>query len=99
MVYHVLWECRNAKEARECSKMVFSAPGGTSLSFLDVMWKLIMHEDVGEEHVAQVAMTAWALWHNRNEVRCGGARKTGRQIFSWASKYLREYRAAILHDR
>ncbi|XP_050290016.1 uncharacterized protein LOC126728194 [Quercus robur] len=98
-VFHVLWECRKAKKARECSKMVFPAPGGSSLSFLDVMWKLLMQEDVGEEHVAQVATTAWALWHNRNEVRCGGASKTGRQIFSWASEYLREYRAAILHDR
>ena len=98
-VYHVLWECQKAKEARECSKMVFPAPGGSSLSFLDVMWKLLMQEDVGEEHVAQVATTAWALWHNRNEVRCGGASKTGRQIFSWAAEYLREYRAAILHDR
>ena len=35
---------------------------------------------------------------NRNEVRCGGARKSGRQIISWASDYLRKYRSAILHD-
>ena len=77
-VYHVLWECRKAKEARECLKMVFSVSGEAFLSFLDVMWKLLMHEDVGEEHVAQVVTMAWALWHNRNEVRCGGARKSGR---------------------
>lgn len=62
------------------------------------MWKLLMHEDVGEDHVAQVVTTAWALWHNRNEVRCSGARKSGQQIFRWASDYLREYRAAVVQD-
>lgn len=69
-----------------------------NLSFQDVMWKLLMHEDVGEEHVAQVVTTARALWHNRNEVRCGRARKSGKQIFKWASDYLREYRSVVSQD-
>lgn len=69
-----------------------------NLSFQDVMWKLLMHEDVGEEHVAQVVTTARALWHNRNEVRCGRVRKSGKQIFKWASDYLREYRSVVSQD-
>ncbi|XP_075642607.1 uncharacterized protein LOC142613938 [Castanea sativa] len=68
------------------------------LSLEDVMWKLLMNEDMGEDHIAQVVTTAWALWHNRKEVRCGGVRKSRQQIFRWASNHLREYRAAIAQD-
>ena len=55
-----------------------------------------MNEDVEEDHVAQAATTTWALWHNRNEVRCGGVRKSGQQIFRWASNHLKEYRVAVV---
>ena len=62
------------------------------------MWKLLMNEDVREDHIAQVVTIAWALWRNRNEVRCGGVRKLGQQIFRWVSDYLREYKAAVVQD-
>lgn len=83
-VYHVLWECQKAKEARECSKLVFSVSDEAILSFLDVMWKPLMHEDVGEEHVAQVVITAWALTVMRygavEQESQGGRSSVGRQI-------------------
>ena len=97
-VGHVLWGCPKVKEAWECSKLVLSGTDEANLSFQDVIWKLLMNEDVGEDHVAQPVTTAWALWHNRNEVRCGGARKSGQQVFRWVSDYLREYRAAVAQD-
>lgn len=97
-VGHVLWGCLKANEAYGCSKLVSSSTDQANLSFQDVMWKLLMNEDVGEDHVAQVVTTAWALWHNRNEVRFGGVRKSGQQIFRWASDHLKEDRAAIAQD-
>lgn len=92
---HVLWGCPKAKEAYECSKLVSSSTDQANLSFQDVMWKLLMNEDVGEDHVTQVVTIAWAQWHIRNEVRFGGGRKLGQQIFRWASDHLKEYRAAM----
>ena len=60
------------------------------------MWELLLNGDAGEDKVAHAVTTAaWALWHNRSEVRYGGVRKSGQQISSWASDYLREYRAAV----
>ena len=76
--------------------MVLSSIDEANLSFQDFMWKLLMNEDVGEDHIAQAATTTWALWHNRNEVRCGGVRKSGQQIFRWASDHLKEYRVAVV---
>lgn len=98
IVGHVLWGCLKAKEAWECSKLVISGTMDVNASFQDVMWKLLMGTNVGDDHVAQAATTAWALWHNRNEVRHGGVRKSGQQVFRLASDYLREYRAAVSHD-
>ena len=37
---------------------------------------------------------AWALWHNRNEVRLGGVRKSGTVLLQWALQYLEEFYAA-----
>ena len=45
--------------------------------------------------MAHAVTTAWALWHNRNEMRYGGVRKSGQQLIRWPSDYLREYRAAV----
>lgn len=94
----MLWGCPKAKEAWERSKLMISGTIDVNASFQDVMWKLLMGTNVGDDHVAQAATTAWALWHNRNEVRHGGVRKSGQQVFRWASDYLREYRATVSHD-
>ena len=95
-VGHVLWSCPKAKEVWECSKLVIGWNGGTNQTFQDLMWELLINGDAGEDKVAYAVTIAWALWHNWNEVRYGGVRKSGQQISSWASDYLREYRAATV---
>ena len=95
---HVLWWCPKAREAWECSKLVLPKVDGAVLSFQDIMWKLLMDEVIGENHVVQTAIVAWALWHNRNEIRCGGVRKSRQVLFKWASNYLMEYRTAVAQN-
>ena len=47
--------------------------------------------------VAMVVTIAWAIWGNRNEVRNGGNKKSGRDIVQWTTRYLEEYYVA--YDR
>ena len=94
-VRHVLWSCPKAKEVWECSKMVAGWNEGANQTFQDLMWVLLSNGDAGEDKVAHVVTTTWAIWHNRNAVRYGGAWKSGKQISRWASDYLKEYRVAV----
>lgn len=57
-----------------------------------------MNEGVGEDQVAQTVTIAWALSHNRNEIRCGGVRKLGQHLSRKVSDYLMEYRAAVAQN-
>lgn len=43
-----------------------------------------MIERGSDEAAARVLTIAWALWHNRNEVRNGGVRKSGQGLVQWA---------------
>ena len=47
--------------------------------------------------VAMVVTIAWAICCNRNEVRNGGNKKSGRDIVQWTTRYLEEYYVA--YDR
>ena len=44
------------------------------------MWQLLMIDGGSDEAATRVITIAWALWHNRNEVRNGGARKSGQGL-------------------
>lgn len=92
---HVLWSCPKAQEAWTCSKLVMIPDNAVGTSFLDLMWQLLMVEDIGDESAAKVLTIAWALWHNRNEMRNGGARKSGQMVVHWARENLAEYAAAM----
>lgn len=61
---------------------------------MDLLWKMVIIDWVDEEKVARMVTIAWALWFNRNEIRLGGARKTGKDVVRWATHYLEEYWAA-----
>ena len=50
-------------------------------------------EHFDEDVTAKVVCIAWALWHNRNEVRNGGKKRNGKELVNWASQYLEEYKA------
>nr|XP_023875178.1 uncharacterized protein LOC111987686 [Quercus suber] len=97
-VGHVLWSCPKAKEAWDCSKLVITWNEGANQSFQDLLWELLLNRDAGDDQVAQAVSIAWALWHNRNELRYGGVRKSGQQLIRWASDYLREYTSAVAQN-
>ena len=96
-VGHVLWGCPRAREAWECSKLVIRSTDGANLSFQDIMWNMLLNDDVGDDHVVLTATIAWALWHNWNETRYGGIQKSGQHL-SWASDYLLAYRATVAQN-
>ena len=54
-------------------------------NFQDLMWLMMMEDQLEVDKIAQVVRIAWAQWHNRNEVRLGGARKSGMVIINWAA--------------
>lgn len=76
-VGHALWSCPKAKEAWDCSKLVISWHEGANQSFQDFMWELLINGDARDDQVALAVTIAWALWHNRNEMRYGGVREIG----------------------
>lgn len=41
---------------------------------------------------------AWALWHNRKEIREGGVRKDKNRLGKWATHYLEEYEATNVEN-
>uniref|UniRef100_A0A7N2M3F0 Uncharacterized protein n=1 Tax=Quercus lobata TaxID=97700 RepID=A0A7N2M3F0_QUELO len=49
------------------------------------------HLSIGDDKAARFVTIAWALWHNRNEMRNGGVRKSGQVLVHWAMEYLAEY--------
>ena len=77
------------------SKMAFPVETSYCNSFKDLLWSLLMADQPRNELAAKVVTCAWALWHNRNEVRLGEARKTGKVMLQWALQYLEEYYAAM----
>nr|XP_023889547.1 uncharacterized protein LOC112001606 [Quercus suber] len=97
-VGHVLWSCLKAKEVWECSKLVISWNERVNQSFQDLMWNLLLNEDVGDDQVAQAVTIAWALWHNRNELRYGGEGKSGQHLTRWVADYLIEFRVAVAQN-
>ena len=62
------------------------------------MWQLMMIEGIKDDQAARVVTIAWALWHNRNELRNGDVRKSGQVLVKWAMDYLAEYGAVIESD-
>ena len=90
-IQHVLWTCPKAKEAWKCSKMVVSVRSSRCQNFQDLMWLMMMEDQLEVDKIARVVTIAWAQWHNRNEVRLGGARKSGTAIVNWAAQYIEEH--------
>ena len=60
-------------------------------SFYDLIWKMLMVDQVDVDMVARVVTLAWAMWHNRNEVQLGAQRKPGNALVSWAATYIEAY--------
>lgn len=92
---HVLWDCAKAEEAGSCSKLVGLSNRSECCSFMDLMWKMVINDQVEEEKVARMVTIAWALWFYRNDIRLGGVRKAGQDVVRQATQYLEEYWSAI----
>ncbi|XP_050278121.1 uncharacterized protein LOC126719630 [Quercus robur] len=92
---HVLWSCLKAQEVWGCSKVTVRVARTEGVSFLDIMWQLLMIDGGSDEVAARVSPIAWALWNNRNEMRNGGERKLGQGLVQWAMEYLAEYGATM----
>nr|POF25455.1 hypothetical protein CFP56_15447 [Quercus suber] len=89
-IEHVLWNCHKARETWALLKVVVPRGGEVCGSFHYFLWHLVMTDRVEETKIALIVTIAWALWCNRNEVRTGGKRKSGREITTWAATYLAE---------
>ena len=58
------------------------------------MWQVLMVDGVEVAQVARVVTIAWPLWHNKNELRNGGEKKSGQALVQRAMDHLTEYEAA-----
>nr|POF12076.1 hypothetical protein CFP56_08843 [Quercus suber] len=50
-----------------------------------------MSDNPDEDSAEVVVIIAWVIWHNRNEVRHGGRKKTGSKFFHSVKQYLQEF--------
>lgn len=50
------------------------------------------------EKVVMAVTIAWALWHNRKEIREGRVRKDKNGLVKWATHYLEEYEATNVEN-
>ena len=75
---HVLWGCPKAQEVWECSKLVLSLDRRDDISFMDILWQILLAENVNLDCVSPLVMVAWKLWHSRNEWRLNGVMKSGK---------------------
>ena len=74
---HLFWGCDRACEVWNSTGIPFDAHGLALPEFVDFVWHLIFGVQVGLELLESVAMVAWCMWFNRNEVRLGKPRQQG----------------------
>ena len=91
---HLFWSCPRAREVWSCSKVVVKPCHARVHSFQDLLWDMVVGESFDVDVSAKVVCMAWAIWHNKNETRNGGKRRNGKEIMSWVSQYLEEYKSA-----
>ena len=91
---HLFWTCPRARDLWQNSKWVFPVETEQCNLFKELLWSLLMDDQPKLELAAKVGTCAWALWHNRNEVRLGGVRKSGTVLLQRALQYLEEFYAA-----
>ncbi|XP_065632260.1 uncharacterized protein LOC136068697 [Quercus suber] len=93
---HAFITCPRAYEVWACSKVVLLGGAFSLTSFYDIIWKMLMVDQVDVDMVARVVTLACVMWHNKNEVRLGAQRKPGNMLVRWAATYIEEYGAAIV---
>ncbi|XP_075675215.1 uncharacterized protein LOC142644511 [Castanea sativa] len=94
-VGHIPWSYPKAQKAWGYSKMAGSLNLEVCRTFNDLLWTSLMVNKVGGDQAVKVVTIAWALWHNRNEVRHEGKNKNGKSLVQLALNYIAEYNATI----
>ncbi|XP_075645341.1 uncharacterized protein LOC142616354 [Castanea sativa] len=90
---HLSWSCCRAQEMWAISKLFPRNCAWPFLSYLDLLWFIVMVEQWDQDWVEKVVMVAWAIWQNRNEHRNRGKKKNISVVVHKAIDYLHEYQA------
>ena len=68
---HAFISCPRACEVWACSKIVLLGGAFSMTSLYDLLWKMLMVDQVDVDKVAWVIILTWVMWHDRNEARLG----------------------------
>uniref|UniRef100_A0A7N2LTU8 Reverse transcriptase zinc-binding domain-containing protein n=2 Tax=Quercus lobata TaxID=97700 RepID=A0A7N2LTU8_QUELO len=88
---HLLWECQRARETWASFKNFRILVPTHFRSFMDFLWFVLMEADWSSEDSAMAVSLVWTLRTHRNEVRHGGMRKNGKQVFLRCQHNMEEY--------
>jgi len=86
-VGHVLWSCPRAQEVWECSKLVLRLDRRHDISFMNILWQLLLAENVNLNSISLLVMIALKLWHSQNEWRLNDVMKSGKELVYGAMHY------------
>lgn len=93
---HLSMDCPKARETWCLTKFSHLLSSMNFQSFMDFLWYIVMVVKWSNEDVALAIAIVWALWTDRNEIRHGGLKKNGKQIFHWCTQYLDEHWVACV---
>ena len=71
----------------ECSKLVLSLDKRDDISFMDLLWQMLLGDNVNLDCVARLVMIAWKVWQSRNEWRLNGVMRSGKQLVFGAMQH------------
>ena len=91
---HLFWFCDQAKEAWSNSKAVFPFSIGCSWSFIDVVWQMVHHKPIQSGFLERVISLCWEIWKNRNTIRNGGKRCSGKTLVRCSTSLMVEFNEA-----
>ena len=93
---HLFRHCKRAKEVWLASDIELETNLLEIHEFMDLVWYARNVKQMTDQALAQLFMTAWGIWSNRNEIQTGGSRKSASLIASWTKDYLEEFQVANL---
>ena len=60
--------------------MVLSLDRRDDISFMDILWQMLLGDNVNLDCVAWLVMIAWKVWQSQNEWRLNGVMRSGKQL-------------------
>ena len=80
--WHLLWDCRHAREVWSATGIPFYNMGEYYCDFIDLVWYLIFRQHVGQDLLELIITIAWCMWYNRNRTRHGPQRHSLNEIIN-----------------